>query len=258
MPNIEPLDKQWKGKAWSDGERVTRMAGTGQFAGTMQEAVASLTYGYNSSTGIYTKIPVDPATGNLLVTNVGTTGGIGAPQPSDAKLLAWNFPPEFNSSSVANAVVSGTLLMVKILIPGAIAGVKNVCLHLSTSGATLTSNQNFVALYASDGSQLGVSADQTAVFTAAAGMKTIPVSGPGVTVNPPFCLVVVLYNGTTGPGWARGYNGAINGPMAVTDVFRWSGGLAPYTGLTSMPSSITPTANWTVPANMGAIWAALA
>ena len=71
-PNIEPLDKHWKGKAWGDGERVTRVP---QADGTIAEATASLAYGWNATSGQYQQLTIDPATGGLVVAGVGATGG---------------------------------------------------------------------------------------------------------------------------------------------------------------------------------------
>ena len=58
MANIEALDKIWKGKGWSDGERVTRVA---QTDGTIAEGMAALMYGWSSSSGTFTKLLVDPS-----------------------------------------------------------------------------------------------------------------------------------------------------------------------------------------------------
>jgi hypothetical protein len=71
QPNTEPLDKHWKGKAWSDGIPVTRVP---QADGTVSEAQAALGYAWNANTGTYQKVPVDPTTGALQVAIVGGTG----------------------------------------------------------------------------------------------------------------------------------------------------------------------------------------
>ena len=68
MANIEALDKIWKGKGWSDGERVTRVA---QTDGTIAEGMAALMYGWSSSSGTFTKLLVDPS-GALVATGTPT------------------------------------------------------------------------------------------------------------------------------------------------------------------------------------------
>ena len=63
MSGPEPLDKIWKGKGWSDGERVTRVP---QADGTYAEGMASLAYGWDANSGTFVKLKVD-SSGNLVV-----------------------------------------------------------------------------------------------------------------------------------------------------------------------------------------------
>jgi hypothetical protein len=249
MPNIEPLDGIWKGKAWSDGERVTRVAQTtGSTGGTVAEGVASLGYAWNPSTSTYVKIPVDPGTGGLLVSAVPASG---VPQAQDSKLLAWNFPVEYCNAGYQPS--GGVVFAAKILLSATVSNVKNVVVTVNTPGATLTAGQNLAALYNSGGTQIGATtADQSSNWTTV-GMKTMQVSAGGVTVSPPFVVVALLANGTTAPAFARGYSSnAVNGNLVATDVFKWSN--SPAGGITSLPGSIPIT---TYVANPQAVWAGL-
>jgi len=247
MPPTEPLDQIWKGKAWSDGNPVSKVA---QQDGSVAEMTASLGYAWNPNTGMYAKLPVDPTTGALQVTPVVVSGTV---QPQDAKYKTWNFPPEYCSNNGA-ARTSGTLYFAKVMVPVPLAAVTNICLYIGTAGATLTAGQSLAALYSSDGqTRLGVTADQSVAWTTT-GYKVMPISS--VTVNPPFVLVAFFSVGTTPPGFARGFSGAsITGNQVIADTFRWAVGTGPYTGLTAMPATITPTANFTADTN--ANWVAL-
>ena len=248
MPPTEPLDQIWKGKAWSDGNPVSKVT---QPDGTVAELTASLGYAWNPNTGMYAKLPVDPTTGALQVTPVVVSGTV---QPSDAKYKTWNFPPEVCSSN-GSAMATGTLYFMKIMVPVPISGLTTLVLSMGAAGSTLTAGQCFAALYSSDGqTRLGITADQSASWAGAAGPKAMAIGT--VTINPPFVLAAILANGTTGPAWSRGYSGGIvNGNLAASDVFRWAIGTGPYTGLTAMPATITPTTNFSAFNN--ANWVAL-
>jgi hypothetical protein len=65
MSGPEPLDRIWKGKGWSDGERVTRVP---QVDGSYAEGTASLAYGWDPNTSTFVKLKVD-SSGNLVVSS---------------------------------------------------------------------------------------------------------------------------------------------------------------------------------------------
>jgi hypothetical protein len=65
VPNVEALDKIWKGKGWSDGERVTRVP---QADGSIAEGIASLAYAWDPNSNTYVKIKVD-SNGGLVVSS---------------------------------------------------------------------------------------------------------------------------------------------------------------------------------------------
>jgi hypothetical protein len=82
--NVEALDRIWKGKAWSDGARVTRIP---QSDGSYSEGVGALMYGWDATSGAFGKVPVDHSTGALNVAVVGgggTGGGLAQTQVRNA------------------------------------------------------------------------------------------------------------------------------------------------------------------------------
>lgn len=71
------LDRIWKALGWSDGQPVTRVQ---QSDGTYAEGIASLNYGWDSTSSLWTKLPVDHTSGNLNVNIAG--GSVGGPAAS--------------------------------------------------------------------------------------------------------------------------------------------------------------------------------
>lgn len=94
MPNIEALDKIWKGKGWSDGERVTRVP---QSDGSIAEGIAALAYGWDPNTNSFVKVKV--GSDGSLVTSPGT--------PLTLTTNHWVSAATTNSTVVKNA--SGTV-----------------------------------------------------------------------------------------------------------------------------------------------------
>ena len=116
--------------------------------------------------------------------------------PAETGYLAFNFAPELSQGSTALGA-NGTVYAQRLWTPIAIS-VTNVHLHVGTAGATLTSGQNFAALYNSNKTLLGTSADQTTPW-ASAGMKTMALSGGPYAVAAGFFYVSVFANATTRP-----------------------------------------------------------
>lgn len=83
--------------------------------------------------------------------------------------------------------------------------VASIVMAVTTAGATLTSGQNFAAIYNSSKALLGQTGDQSTAWTST-GVKSMSISGGPVIVPAGFYYVVVWSNGTTKPTFARGSN----------------------------------------------------
>jgi hypothetical protein len=132
----------------------------------------------------------------------------GSAQPSDHGWLAWNMPPQVAemSSSTTNAAGNQVQWLCKISTPVTLS-VSNIVVYLATLGGVAVANQNWAGLIASDGTRLGVSAEQSAQWGSGGslGLKTIPLaSGPFSTAGYSFVWVCLLANAaTTTPGFFR-------------------------------------------------------
>ena len=173
-----------------------------------------------------------------------------APRESDLSYAAWAYDPvaASNATAPASGTVYGGLIQVRTSQP-----VTKVILGIvSTSGMSLTSGQNFVAIYDHAGAQVGVSADITASVTTS-GELALSLTG-SAALTPGFYWAAFLLNGTT-PTLARGENviPALGSGQSGSSKRRF-GTIA--TSVTSMPGSFTPSSMGT----SGAIsfWLALA
>jgi hypothetical protein len=172
----------------------------------------------------------------------GTNGVDGAPaypDPGINKLITWTHDPANDTGSLA--LVSGSVYMLKVPVFG-VKSVTNIRLYVVTGGGTLTSSQNFAALFSEDGqTRVGVSADLSGVWNTS-GDKTIPlVSGPfniGTAGVLTYFYIALLGVGTTGPAILRQGNTFPNVGMAQADRYRF--GIGP-TSQTSMPGTVTTT-----------------
>ena len=152
--------------------------------------------------------------------------------PADHGLLAWTYDPALASNTTV--AVSGTKYVQRIKIGQPIT-VSNIIMVLPTAGNTLTSNQNGCALYDSTGVQIGVTADQTASWVST-GVKTMAITPVGV--NPPYCYVEIMSNGTTPATFTRATpsNSALNVNLSGATLRNATNG----TGATALDASITP------------------
>lgn len=152
--------------------------------------------------------------------------------PADYGLLAWVGDPGYLAGSLTTT--AGVIHLLKIKLPKAVT-ITNV-VHRQTGGAiSLTSGQNFAALYDTSGNRVAVTADQTTNWSTA-GYKTSPLTA---TYDAPtgFIYVALLFNGTTPPNMPRYGTATLfnNGGLAA-DALRFA-----QTGSseTSMPTTIT-------------------
>lgn len=152
---------------------------------------------------------------------------------ADHGLLAWTQDPA-TCPAGSGAGTSGVVYLSKIKITSRATVVSNILYNISTQGATLTSGQNFVALYNSSGTRLAVSADQTTNF-GSTGIKTAAITPQTLAVGTYY--VAFLSNGTTNPSFMAGSNGFASGLNAGLALSA-SRALSFGTAQTAMPSSI--------------------
>lgn len=180
-------------------------------------------------------VAVNHVTGELLYEE----GVIAStPQATDqGALLAWSFDP----ANVANGVQTsaGVLYTAKVTLRTA-ATISKLWVIVTTAGATLTSSQNFLALYNSSGTRVGVTASQHTAFQSAQILSadlTTPYAASAGSY-----YVGILTNGTTQPTFLSGTvlnksSASVgNAGMVAANGYRYgfSG-----SGQTSTPSSIT-------------------
>lgn len=149
-------------------------------------------------------------------------------RPEDHGLIAWSMDPAMIATGTSPA--SGTLVGAKITIPKA-ATISRAAHYLNAAGGTLTSGQNFVALYDNSNKLLTVSADMTTAW-AGTGAVTATFAAPQ-TVEAGTILKVCWWSvGTTPPqfGRANSYGGGAPNLGLVAPNFRF---FTADTGLTT-------------------------
>lgn len=159
--------------------------------------------------------------------------------PSKHGLIEWNYDPISTSSGTGTSGSSGTLYLHKI---NAQTGgtVSNIHVVVGTAGSSLTSGQNFAAIYNSSGTRLAVTTDQTTAW-GSTGHKVMTLSGStSLTVGSDY-YVGLLAVGSTPPAFVRGPTGQAAPNANLTGAaLRFS---VNGTGLTSTPSSVTLSSN---------------
>lgn len=120
-------------------------------------------------------VAVNVSTGALTYEGEVAAGVQSEMQPSDHGYLTWTYDP---SLAAAATIVGngGTLYVVKLKLAAA-ATVSNIVMEVSTAGATLTSGQNFAALYSSAKALLSATATQHTAW-ASTGLKTMALTTP--------------------------------------------------------------------------------
>lgn len=122
------------------------------------------------------------------------------PLAGDMGYSSWAYDPAASTGNFQTT--GGTQIAVFTKVPPGTT-ISNIDYYLQTSGGTLTSGQNFLAVYgATSGALLGQSADQSTNFAAAAGLKTATFATP-ITVPSDGKIYVALWAvGTTQPKFA--------------------------------------------------------
>lgn len=180
--------------------------------------------------GLY-PIAINPSTGQLGYDD-DVTPSVFAPE--DHNYLAWSFDP---TVAVGGTIVptGGLLHVVKLRADRAIT-VTNIVMHVVTSGATLTSGQNFAALYSGAGALLSSTATQHTAWQSG-GVKVMALSA-AQTVPAGYFYAAFYSVGSTLPTFSRGQNvgGAIGNAGLAAPSLRYA---VADTGLTTaMPATI--------------------
>lgn len=157
-----------------------------------------------------------------------TTMGNGNWTPADQGLIAWTQDP---AQTAANSQLpaAGTLYLCRVHVPSD-ARVTNILTAVTSSSSTLTTGQCFAALYASYGSLIAATDDQSTVW-ATSGLKTMPLSGGPVDIVAGEYYIGIYANGTALPNFARGNNqiaGMVN--AGLSSGFRFAAGATKLAG----------------------------
>jgi hypothetical protein len=188
----------------------------------------------SAASTIYLGVSQTAAVFGVPVTIQGSTAAVDhAYSPADYGLLAWVGDPGAMAGSLT--ITAGIIHLLKIKLPKAIT-ISNIVHRQSGGTISLTSGQNFAALFDTSGTQVAITADQTTNW-GTAGYKTSALTAPYAAAAG-FIYVAFLFNGSTPPNLPR-YNTTAtffnNAGLAASALrFAQSG-----SGLTSMPSSIT-------------------
>jgi Pectate lyase superfamily protein len=189
-----------------------------------------------------------------------TSPAANAAQPSDAGYAGWTYDPASlpnNPTGVALGT-SGTVYCWRVPIRS-VQSFSNVRALLTAVGSTLTANECFAGVISAAGVLICTSADLSGSSFWGTG-ATVPavqdyaMVGAPFLSYPPFVWIVMLFNGTTGPAFARTSNfstALANGKAAATQL-RYA---TSTTGQATLPASVTP-GSMNAASNMywGAIW----
>lgn len=169
-------------------------------------------------------------------------------EPSDHGFITWAYDPV---AAAAGTIVGsgGTLYVIKLKLPST-ALITNIVMEVSTAGATLTSGQNFAALYSSAKALLGVTVDQTTPWSTT-GLKTMALASPQ-TVPAGTVYACFWSVGSTLPTFTRAT--ALNAAQPNAGL---SAANARYSTADSSLTTTAPSTIGTQTATSASYWAAL-
>lgn len=159
--------------------------------------------------------------------------------PADYGVLAWTADPATAASNIAIST-SGTFLGSIIKLDQA-ATVSNIIYAVTTAGATLTANTNYIGIYSvTSGSLLAQTADQSTAWTTT-GVKTTPVLTP-VALAVGEYLIAHICTATTKPALsASSAAGGLTSYGRTTSSYRGYFSSTVYTALpATRPVAIAP------------------
>ncbi len=152
-----------------------------------------------------------PSAGQVLVAAGSTAAGwqngnaLDSWGPNDQGYLAWNYDlPASTPGAAAALATPGTMyvMALKVIAP---VSVTNLVIGIQTNGATLTTGQNFGALYqAAGGTLIGQTSDQSAAWvTGSTRISAMALAGGPFALAAGIVYAGLWFNGTTGPSPAR-------------------------------------------------------
>ena len=185
------------------------------------------------------------------VTVQGVNAMNGDPTPMDLGMTAWTF--DATGVTGTKLTTGGTVYLSAFWIRAntPVSKLAGKLQHtVTTAGATLTAAQNFVGVYTAQalldgtatGARIGVSADQSGVWTTAGTYQpALTWYSNGAILIPGQYWAAVITNGTTQPTFrvSGGDIPAINGNLATAFLRAAVNG----TGATSLAASVTPSSN---------------
>jgi len=199
----------------------------------------SFTSSFNGLQSSYTDVTfTNPTTG--AVTDLLSVSGLW--QPQDTSYLAWTYDPMLATTSGAPA--NNTITLARVNVRASLS-CTNVSLWVATAGSGLTSSENYSGLYASSGTLIATTADQSTNW-ASAGLKTMALSGGPYALTAGYYWVAILPNASTVPAFTRASaSGLASSGAAFMNVgltvsaARW----ATNTTGTTLPATITVGSN---------------
>ncbi len=185
---------------------------------------------------------VEPVINQVVVASPGPQGPTGPGAgwiPSDNGLLACSMADPA-SANATTAPASGFLFLARIKVPAGAGNITNIVHWVFAAGSGLTAGQNWLALFDSSGTRVGLSSDMTTAW-ATAGQKSASLNA-AITPNAAgeTFYAAMLANGTTRPTVA--ISTSVSGASTPANIGITS---APYragyanTGITTIPASIT-------------------
>lgn len=196
--------------------------------------------------------------GDLNVTGTLTVGGstvynpnqgANVQLPGDHGAIAWSFDPAQASSTTA--LTNGTIYLVRLPIRGT-STISKVWWGQTVAPNTPTSGQNFTGIYDASGNLLS-SVNIDGKTTAGVQSATLAVAQ---NVSATYIWAAFMWNATTAPTVMRA-----GGQIAAGNVFNQTAASYRFavngttTGLTALPSTITPASNSQT--GVVAMWAAV-
>ncbi len=187
-----------------------------------------------------------------------TSVPVGGLAPADVGFVGWTYDAASLPNNPTGVALpnGGVEFCWKVPIRTAQA-FTNVRTLLVTLGSGLTTGENFIGVVSSAGVLIASSADMTAAWNTGGttGVLDAPMSTPAGPwlATPPFVWIVAVFNGTTGPSFARtnNFSAALANGKAAATALRYATVLTGQTTLAGFtPSAMAATSDmyW------GAVW----
>ncbi|WP_405769347.1 hypothetical protein OG539_32900 [Actinacidiphila glaucinigra] len=180
-----------------------------------------------------------PLAGGAMTGPLRSTSAVfGQVHPARHGLKAWTWPP--TEGSTAATATSGTLFLAEFT-PAESFTTSFLHWHVSVTGVTATAGQNWVGIYAADGTLLA-SAGVDADVTSAAGARKTALAA-ALTAGQSY-WAAFLFNAATAPQLARG--GTATAGSSLTNINLTASTLrfaSNGTSRTALPSPLVPASN---------------